>query len=642
MDDRVRLYGTDEPPAAGRRLKAGALTCNLIAGNLRSIRYAGTEVIRAVGYIVRDRDWGTYDPDIADLSVDESDDGFTVRYRASCVSPGGVRLGYAATIKGEASGRLVFDVAAMPEGGDFETNRCGFCILHPIEGVAGRPVSVEHGDGTVEQTVFPDLIEPWQPFKDIAALGHEAAPGIVALCRMDGDVFEMEDQRAWSDASYKTYVRPLARPWPYSLPGGETNRQTVTLELQGSGTAAPVSAPAATSGRSDAAVEIGLGAAAGTMPDFGVLVAPEDAAAILKHPQPLQRLAPRHLLFHYDPLAGHGAAELKAFAAIQALLPGVRTMLECVVPGLGDPDEELAAAAAAVRSAGLRLDAVTVGPSVDRQSTPPGSQWPACPPLETVYAAARAAFPGVELGGGMFSYFTELNRKRPPLEPLGYVTHATCPIVHAADDQSVMQTLEAIPFITRSARAIIGDKPYHLGPTTVGMRQNPYGSRTMPNPDGRRIAMADDDPRQRGLFAAAWLVGYAARLEPDGPQSWTGAAMAGPRGLYAGEAAVVPAYHVARALAAASGANRTSVTSSDRRRIDGFAFARANGATELWLANLTAAPVGLRLPDGAWAMSRLDVSTFDAASAGDMPAADPIGSRLELPAYAVARMEQAG
>src|SRR3546814_3439871 len=76
----------------------------------------------------------------------------------------------------------------------------------------------------------------------------------------------------------------------------------------------------------------------------------------------------------------------------------------------------------------------------------------------------------------MFSYFTELNRKRPPVGLLDFVSHATCPIVHAADDRSVIQTLEAIPHIVRSARAIVGEAPYRLGPSTIGMRQNPYRS----------------------------------------------------------------------------------------------------------------------------------------------------------------------
>src|SRR3546814_17101246 len=78
-----------------------------------------------------------------------------------------------------------------------------------------------------------------------------------------------------------------------------------------------------------------------------------------------------------------------------------------------------------VRSIGLALDGIAVFPAPDLQSTPPGSAWPACPPFEAVYAAARRAFPGIALGGGMFSYFTELNRKRPPVGLLDFVSHAT-------------------------------------------------------------------------------------------------------------------------------------------------------------------------------------------------------------------------
>ncbi|RUX33337.1 hypothetical protein EN994_35250, partial [Mesorhizobium sp. M7A.F.Ca.CA.002.09.1.1] len=130
-------------------------------------------------------------------------------------------------IKGSADGRLVFDVSALPEN-DFETNRCGFCILHPIADLAGSPVMVEHTDGSVVATKLPQLIDPWQPFKDIRAISHQVRPGVIAECRMEGDTFEMEDQRNWSDASYKTYVRPLVLPWPYVLPAGQPLSQTIS------------------------------------------------------------------------------------------------------------------------------------------------------------------------------------------------------------------------------------------------------------------------------------------------------------------------------------------------------------------------------------------------------------------------------
>ena len=53
----VRLFGTEEAVAPPRILTAGALTAELDGGNLRHIRFGGVEIIRAVSFIVRDRNW---------------------------------------------------------------------------------------------------------------------------------------------------------------------------------------------------------------------------------------------------------------------------------------------------------------------------------------------------------------------------------------------------------------------------------------------------------------------------------------------------------------------------------------------------------------------------------------------------------
>ena len=252
---------------------------------------------------------------------------------------------------------------------------------------------------------------------------------------------------------------------------------------------------------------------------------------MLAHPDVLQRLQPQLLLFHFDPTAGHGREHLAGFREIAQIAEGSQCALELVVPAQRNVKDELREIAAMASEAKLKLSAVLVSPAVDRQSTLPGSPWPPCPPLAEIYQAAREAFPGVAIGGGMLTYFTELNRKRPPVELLDFVSHCTCPIVHAADDLSVMQTLEAMPSITRSARAIMGkDKPYWIGPSTIGMRQNPYGSRVMDNPENRRITMTDHDPRQTSLFAAAWMIGYAASTAEAHLQVLTVGALTGPLG----------------------------------------------------------------------------------------------------------------
>ncbi|WP_425106397.1 D-apionate lactonase [Ancylobacter sp.] len=625
---RLALFGTPEPEPEVRRLKAGPLSAELIEGNLRNIRFHGVEVLRAISFVVRDKDWGTYAPTLHDLTVEEGEGRFAVRYRADCVGPGGERLVYKGRIEGRPT-CLVFEGEAVPEG-DFLTNRCGFTVLHPIVGLAGTEVEVEHVDGRRVVARLPELIDPAQPFKDMRAISHAVAPGVRATCRMEGDAFEMEDQRNWSDASYKTYVRPLALPWPYVLPAGAPGRQRVTLDIAAEGAVAPTP-------RDDAPVVLTPGATRGRLPLFGLVIAPDQAAATCDATDELAALAPQELLFHFDPTAGHGPAELAAFARLAG--QGGASVLEYVVPCARPLIEEFSDLARQVAAAGLRLDALAVSPAVDRRSTPPGSVWPRCPPLEEVYEAARRAFPALRLGGGMFSYFTELNRKRPPVALLDYVTHCTCPIVHDADDRAVMQSLEALPFILRSARAFIGaDMPYRIGPSTIGMRHNPYGARVMPNPERRRMPMAERDPRQDGLFAAAYLVGMAARLAEAGVESFTGAALTGPFGLLAEDAPARrrPVFHTARWLAALGGAPAISVASADPARVLALAGATPAGDRVLLAANLTPQEQSVTLPFPGRAQL-LDVAAV-LGGAGPRPVEAGAGSLL-LPAYAVLRLE---
>jgi D-apionolactonase len=648
-----RYYGTKQAIPAVRRLTAGPWSVLLMQGMLRDICYDGIEVIRSIAYLVRDRDWGTCVPELRGLAVDEQGSGFRIAYEARCDNADGQLLAYRILIECEAQGGLSFHAVCTAQT-EFVTARCGFCILHPIDGVAGAPARVEHGDGSIERSHFPEAIDPWQPFMDIRSIEHELKQGLTVRCELSGDVFEMEDQRNWSDASFKTYSRPLALPWPYTLAAGEVNEQSVRLMVKAGDE--PVGGEQATGkpagdkraddrdagdkpvgdkqgrdrpagdghvAKSASAEDIAvvslsqsLHAPRTVMAALGLAVAPLEIESVLANLERLAELAPQHLLLHFDPLAGHGLSELRQYVYL-VRRSGLPATLECALPGVDAPGRELATLAAWVEQAGLPLTGVVVSPSVHRESNPPGSISPPCPPLDEVYREARRAFPGLRLGGGMLSYFTELNRKRPPLELVDVVTHATCPIVHAADDRSVMETLEAVPHITRSCRALIGSRPYVIGPVSIGMRQNPYGSRVMPNPARERIAMAEDDPRQHGLFGAAWLAGYAAALADADLECLTLGALTGPRGLIADDGQRYPVFAVAAVLARLAGATRIACRSTRGRDVAAFAARAASGVTTLVIANLTPDEQGCRLdPAGTLCdeMKQARIATLDEQS----------------------------
>lgn len=642
------MCGTEQVDPQLRTLRAGPLSVELDNGALRYVRVGGIEVLRGISFLVRDENWGTDTPVLDDLQIDEKPDAFSVAYRGTSAGASG-RLVYQARIAGGSDGALSFVVEAEPET-DVLTNRTGFVVLHPIEGLAGKPVKVLHEDGREELSLFPDYIDPKCPFTDIRALSHEIVPGIWATCTMEDDAFEMEDQRNWSDASYKTYVRPLRRPWPYRLPKGEKFTQVVRLQLLGT-------LPAGTSKNPNPSINLTIGRAIGRVPRIGIGVAADEAKHALEVPELIRRLAPQWMVCQVDLRFGHGQDELESCAAL-AQLTGAGVVLEIITKGTLDPFSELAPLADAVQRLGLNLEAVSVFPAQDMKSVQPGAPWPAMPTFEQNYSAARRAFPRVPLGGGMAAYFTELNRKRPPTGALDYVTFTTCPNVHAADDVSVMETLQAIPHLIRSTRAFMGDRlPLRIGPSQLGCRENPYGKSTASNEANGRVCLSRIDPRQRGLFNAAWTVGYFSACAREGTEAVAFGDFTGPFGYVYRKAdfaqpwfdeqdgrMVYPAFHVMAGLSKLSGATLLSMGTSGADSIAAIA-AEKDGRTTLWLSNLTARKQSVQLSDTPISarIALLAADQFERAAADPNFMENP-GRRLDdqfisLDAYAVARVD---
>lgn len=636
----MRLFGTDEPVAPPRLLRAGPLSAELDAGNLRYIRYHGAEVLRAVSFIVRDRDWGTYSPAITELKIEEGADRFEVRLSA-VASDAGQSFAYVARIEGHAEGRLVFHGRGASDGG-FLTNRTGFVILHPIDGVAGAPVRITHVDGRVVDGRFPEIIDPVQPMMDLRALEHVTPHGLAVSVLMEGDTFEMEDQRNWTDASYKTYVRPLARPWPYRIEPGEVIDQTVTLTVSGT---------APTLDRADAA-GIRPGTAGAPVPPLGLGLRPEDAAATADALDRLRALAPAYLILHHDPRDGHDRATLTAQLAL-ARAAAAQPWLEAVIatPDDAGAQVEVAALGALAAELGQPFETVMVSPAADLKCTLPGSPWPPAPDARVLYAATRAAFPGARIGGGMFSYFTELNRKRPPQDALDLVSFSTSPMVHAGDDRSVMETREAHPAVIASVRLIAGATPWAVGPSAIGVRDNPYGAAAKSNPSNIRQAMNGPDPRQRGLLGAVWALGYFSDFASGGAAGVALGALAGPFGAIAspGEMrrparGLRPVFHVLRGLARLRGAPMRPLGLSPSAPLVGIAAQTAAGV-EIWIGNATPDPVETTLAADGASAAVLDCDSHLAAAGSPehMDALSPVkGERLRLDGHAIIRIVTAG
>ena len=311
----------------------------------------------------------------------------------------------------------------------------------------------------------------------------------------------------------------------------------------------------------------------------------------------VRALHPAFLLARHD-LRRDDADALSRHAAAAAAV-GARLHLELVLPGR-DLGREAASLAAQIEASGATVDLLLVFPAADLKGTLPGSPWPECPPLDAVYAAVRAVLPGARLAGGTPNFFTELNRKRPPIALLDAVTFSTSAIVHAADDLTVMENLEALPAVFRSAAELAAGRPLYLGPSHIGCRDNPYGAAASPNPECVRKAMTNRDPRHAGAFAAAWMVGYVASCIGTDVAHATLGAPVGAFGVLDDAAGTThgarPVHAVLAALGEAGRAPAIACRSSDPDRLACLAWQVADGV-RLLLANLTSAPLQCVIAD---------------------------------------------
>jgi hypothetical protein len=622
----MTLYGTEEPPEKEIELEAGPLSALFVNGALRSIKLQGVEVIRGLYFLIRDRNWSTVVPELRNFKMDNSGNRFRLSFVCRGKTPSdGQMLDWHGLIEGSVEKGILFSAHATPDS-DFVTCRTGFIVLHPLEKVVGCPVAIEHTDGSIEETRFPDLIDPLQSFFNVCAMTHEPIPGIKATCRMTGGGWETEDHRNWLDASFKTYFRALSLPWPYTVPAGQKIEQTISLTFSPS-IAKLNSAPF------DPIVSVSVGDRSSTaMPEIGLAVNSSEIGDALAVAPALVDAGIRRLSFRVSSKSADLPGVLRLAAQLTAAARA-KSILEVILAKDHAIEEGLDLVAVAAASAAFMPAEIVVSPEIDLKSYPPSVERPTGPTLATVYQTARRAFPGVRLGGGMFSYFTEFNRRRPPVRMLDFVQHASSAIVHAADDRSVMETLEALPHVFRSMRAIAGSTPYHVGPANIGMPYNPYGASTTPNPNNQRITMVTNDPRQNGLFGAAWAAGYLARAAAGGVEAVTLMAPTGPFGILA-DGNPRPAYRAVQCFAQLAGASCLQAATSNPQSVLACA-AEKDGRRVLLLANLTPKPCEISIAG----LRAASLAVMDETSAAELNPQPLPARHLHLGAYALARLE---
>ncbi|MGD0743787.1 MAG: hypothetical protein ABSA45_01395 [Verrucomicrobiota bacterium] len=605
-------HGRDKPPGKSSQFEAGPVTAQFADGDLRRLRVGGIEIIRRIYVAVRDQNWRTIPGKISNLEIQAGHNqfqvGFDVRHKQMAVD-----FAWHGQIAGTPEGAITYSMKGKVIS-SFRYNRIGFCILHPPTTTAGQPYRGLASTGPIRGTL-PKFIGPQRfenstyipLFPAVRQLALDLAGGATIRLDFEGDWFEMEDQRNWTDHSFKTYCTPLALPFPRTAQRGKKIEQKVTLTLEKK--PGRMRDP-----RPELCLSIGTGGK-GRLPELGLGMASHGLPLATREVHCLRRLHLDHLRVDLRLSSGARAADQLRQAAAASQQLGCR--LEAALFLNGDAVAQLERLAGWIQPSWSFARFLVFHENEDGAA----DRW-----IRAARARLQPLAPSTEFAVGSNAYFAELNRNRPETAEVDAIVYPITPQVHAFDETSMIENLEAQAVTVQSARSWAGRRRLVASPVTLKPRFN--ANATEPEAaNAARELPASVDPRQMSLFAAAWTLGSVKYLAESGASSVTYYETTGWRGVMETEAGsrlparfpsapglIFPLYHLFFDLAQWKSAEIVTCRSTDPLRAVGLAFRRPRGC-HLLAANLTAEHqiIRLALPGVGGASCR----TLDASNAPD-------------------------
>jgi hypothetical protein len=579
-------YGRNEPPPPHTCLRAGPLAAIWEAGDLRGVRLEDVELLRRIYITVRDENWDTIPTCMTNVSTDVRPDRFFISYDARNSSRN-LELQWHATITGEPDGTMTLTMDGQASS-NFSYCRIGFCLLHPLAEYCGQPYWGSGPQGPVSGTL-PNLIAPqrfeggfYLPlFPSVSCFTVPLKNGAQVRFAFEGDLFETEDQRNWTDGSFKTYCTPLSLRYPFQARTGQAFQQKVTLTVQG--------CPARPS-MSGSKVRLDVGSSLRRpLPQIGLGVASHEKDLSSHDADLLGRLRLDHLRADLH-LAKEGVDRELARAERECGL--LSCGLELALFLTDNADQELQNLACR-----LPLSVPVSRVLVFHEKEPTTSaKW-----IKMARQALAPRLPQISIGGGTNLYFAELNRLRPDVAALDAVAFSINPQVHAFDERSLVENLAGQADTVATARAFCGSRPIIVSPVTLKPRFNPdaVGPELPPLPGELPSAV---DARQMSLFAAAWTLGSVKQLAEAGAASLTFYETTGwrgvkethggcqlPKAFHSFPNMVFPVYHTFADLADLKEGELVKCSSSDPLKILGLAV-QTGESLHILIANLTAEP----------------------------------------------------
>ncbi len=519
-------------------LKAGNLTMIYEKGKLRYISSGNSELIRMIYSAVRIEGWITVTPEVSEEKIEKKSDSFIITYKCHYKS-GDVDFNAGFRIEGKKDSTLIFSFEGEAFS-IFNKNRIGLCLLHPLEECCGKNCIITHSDNSTETLQFPVYITAHQPFVDIKGMKWKVSSTDCSVS-FSGDIFETEDQRNWTDASFKTYSTPLNIPYPVTIKKGDKISQCIefiiTSEQRNEHLVAEIINLKLFPDQKYDMPHIGIGRSTRPEPIT------DNEAGILKN-IPFDHY--RADLYLFDP-GWRTTAQLSVIEAVKLdyALEFALFFDENAIMQVNDFIDFL-------NEYHTRIALFTIYHKTV-QATPENL-------TDTISSLLKSAFPGVKICCGTNANFAQLNRNRPESIHNNYICFSIHPQEHASDNLTLVENIQAQAYSVESAKAFSSGKELWVSPVNIQRRFN-ANSENFEKSHLTDKFPPQADSRMMSLFGACWTAGSLKYLLESGIKGVTYYETVGERGIIHGDydsrwphefpsvkGMLFPMYHVFRYL----------------------------------------------------------------------------------------------
>jgi hypothetical protein len=503
-----------------QRVEHAGFTLDIARSAIRNITYQGAQIIDLLYTAIRPWDWSTLDPEEHTENVEISGENciVTINDRINDSLHGKLVL----TLQPNGKFTIDYQLTGLA---DFEINRWGVCFCLHTGDWMGSTVTASGNTYSLLKEISPQRVIDGvtQGLFPASNDMHFVAPDKRSLKVIStGKVLEAEDQRNWTDNTYKIYSGSLAEPRPFIIEKGAEWEQRVEFE---------VTPPAALT------------------PDGSKIIAKEIAA--------LPRIG---VQFNGEPLLPSDDLEKALF------------ILD--IDHIRINEESLSAQKiATVSKSGLALEAALLSPNsgdgllqeVEHLSNrvPAGSRL-------LIHREGRGIVQTQDLPKntslnsyipGSDAYLVDLHRNEYNFGDA--VSYSMAPTVHSTDPETIFKTLytqkESIEFAKKFVAPQVS-----VSPITFSTRGNPETGHLREN----RINFAQPAMAEqiKELSAAAWTLGSVFALASAGAYSGTWHELFGEHGVIYNEGSAIkfsPTFHALSALGAHHAHEITIATSLD-------------------------------------------------------------------------------